>query len=122
MEINIIEQQVYIEPKLLNKNLKNNLFKILVETTERTSSYDNGYIVRILRILDVKNNFISKTTSNTIFTITYEAEVLKPREGLTIDGIVCLVFIHGILLDVMGEIKILIPKSTMSDWVFMSDY
>ena len=53
---------------------------------------------------------IEKLNSNT--------EVLKPVEGKKLEGEVCMIYPAGILLNIQNTLKILIPTTTLKNYIF----
>ena len=77
-----------------------------------------GYIIKIIRIVDIGDNTIGTANSLVIFNVTYEAEILKPEIGQILTGTVCMIFQHGIFVNIQDKMKILIPATAMSSFSF----
>jgi DNA-directed RNA polymerase subunit E'/Rpb7 len=113
----IIEQQVYLEPKYLNYNLETHLLEKLRASIIGICDSENGYILSVNKIIKVKDNKISQTSS-CIFTVKYSAGTLKPEIGKILIGKICMLFGNGIFIDVNGKMKVLIPSSTFDNFTF----
>ena len=113
----VLEKKISIESEFLFKNLKEHLFDKLKKMYENECTKDNGYFLKINRILKIKDNFISSNCEN-IFNIEFEAETLKPEIGKNIKGKVCMIFSGGIFINVENIMKVLIPESNLKDYKF----
>jgi DNA-directed RNA polymerase subunit E'/Rpb7 len=116
-EIVVLEKKISIESEFLYKNLKDHLFNKLKKIYENECTKDNGYFLKINKILKIKDNFISSNCEN-IFNVEFEAETLKPEIGKKIQGIVCMIFSGGIFINVENMMKILIPESNLKEYKF----
>ena len=108
-----INQKVSIESKYLNSNTENHILDKLKKIMEGKCTLDNGYIISVKSIIDLGSNTIGSNTS-VIFNLTYEAEILRPDKGHILSGNVCMVFHHGIFVNVCGKMKVLIPATSMN--------
>ena len=113
----VLEKKISIESEFLFKNLKEHLFNKLKRMYENECTKDNGYFLKINKILRIKDNFISSNCEN-IFNVEFEAETLKPEIGKKINGTVCMIFSGGIFVNVENMMKILIPESNLKDYKF----
>jgi DNA-directed RNA polymerase subunit E'/Rpb7 len=73
------------------------------------------------KIIVLGDNIIGRANSFVIFDVTYEATILKPVKGNTMSGNVCMVFQHGIFVDISGKMKVLIPAASMIGYSYCSD-
>ena len=108
-----IKQKVSIEPKYLNSEINEHVLNKLKKNMEGKCTLDNGYIISVKSIIDLGSNTIGSNTS-VIFNLTYEAEILRPDKGHILSGNVCMVFHHGIFVNVCGKMKVLIPATSMN--------
>ena len=113
-----IKQKVSIESKFLDNNVTKHLFDKLQKTMTGKCTLEYGYILKINKIITVGENSITPANSSVVFDLIYEAEVLKPNVGDDLSGTVCMVFKHGIFVDIQGKIKVLIPVSSMESYTF----
>ena len=113
-----INQKVSIDSKYLDKNIEKHLLNKLKKIMEGKCTLDNGYIIDVKRIVNIGDNKIGRANSLVIFNLTYEAEILRPKKGDILYGTVCMIFHHGIFVDVNGKMKVLIPATSMPAYVY----
>jgi DNA-directed RNA polymerase subunit E'/Rpb7 len=109
-----IKQKVSIEAKYLDSDVKSHILDKLKKNMEGKCTLDNGYIIDVKRVVDLGENTIGCANSFVVFNVTYEADILRPEKGQKLSGTVCMVFHHGIFVDVSGKMKVLIPATSMS--------
>lgn len=81
-------------------------------------SQDHGYVISIgnFKIVDTE---ISRATTETIATVMFEADVLKPEVGTQLRvTIASCVLSHGIYAYCQGKLKVLVPQRTLKDYKF----
>ena len=113
-----IDQRISIESMYLDSNIKEHILNKVKKTMEGKCTFDNGYIINVNKLLKIGDNTIGCANSLVIFNITYEAEVLKPEKGQILHGKVCMVFQHGIFVDVYGKMKVLVPATSMDQYEY----
>ena len=113
-----IKQKVSIEAKFLNKNINDHLLNKLIKIMIGKCSNEHGYFLNVNRLISVGNNSIMYSNSLIIFDVVYEALTLKPEIGDVISGTVCMVFQHGIFVNVNNKLKVLIPATSLKSYVF----
>lgn len=113
-----INQKISIDPKFLDSEIKNHLFNKLQKTMIGKCSLEYGYILKINKIISIEDNLIAPANSLVIFNVIYEADILKPEVGQELVGTVCMIFKHGIFVDIYEKMKILIPSSSMESYIF----
>jgi len=116
--IDNIKQKVSIEAKYLDSDVKNHILDKLKKMMEGKCTLDNGYIINVRRIIDLGDNTIGCANSLVIFNVTYEVDIIRPEIGQKLSGAVCMVFNHGIFVDVSGKMKVLIPATSMLSHVY----
>ncbi len=121
-----IDQKVSIHSKYLDKNIKSHLLNKLKSTMIGTCTLEHGYIIEINKIIKLGDNLITSANSLVIFDIIYEAEILKPEIGQDLSGKVCMIFQHGIFVEIKNKMKVLIPATsiplyTFKDTIFVND-
>jgi DNA-directed RNA polymerase subunit E'/Rpb7 len=126
MNLITIERKISIQSNKLDKNITNHISeKILTELTD-TCDQKYGYIINIdPKKINIIDNIISNSEPHVFFTVRFKARVFKPKVNDEYEGKVCVIFQHGVLVDVMNKIKVLIPvskldKYTFSDGIFKS--
>lgn len=108
----IIERRIYLEPKHLDQNIMEHLMAKITEDTFGECSTKFGHIISVKRIVKILNN------EDTIFTVRFEAETLKPEVGTKFTGVVCMVYKDGIFVNIAEKQKMLIPAITLKGYVF----
>lgn len=119
--IQLITQEVSIESMYLDSDIKDHILDKLKKTMTGKCTLNDGYIIEVKRIVALGENRIGCANSLVIFEVTYEAEIIKPEKGQNMSGKVCMVFQHGIFVDVCGKMKVLVPAASMSTYTYSSD-
>lgn len=119
--ITTITQNVTIEAMYLDSDIENHILNKLKRKMEGTCTFEYGYIITVNKIIKIGNNKIGSANSMVVFDITYEANILKPEQGHILSGKVCMVFQHGIFVDIYGKMKVLIPASSMTNYIYQQD-
>jgi DNA-directed RNA polymerase subunit E'/Rpb7 len=118
----IIKNKVSIEAKYLDKKIEEHLLNKIRTTVVGKCYLEYGYILNVTKIIDIGSNTISSVNSFVVFDVTYEADVLKPEIGDVFSGSVCMIFQHGIFVNVKNKLKVLVPAKSMKTYVFEDDY
>ena len=113
-----IQKRLCINPNFLDNKLKYKMFNFVKEITKNECTKDNGYIIEIIKITKINNNYISGNNCEIIFEVDVEAEVLKPEINKTFKDKVCMIFNGGIFIDVKEKFKILVPLTALHNFVF----
>ena len=109
-----IKSRIYLPPKFLNSNIISHLMDTLEKNVVGTCNQDHGHIISVKKIVKIINS------EDTVFTLIFEAETLKPERGKEIKGKVCMIFQDGIFMR-KGNQKMLIPASHLKDYTFDSN-
>lgn len=115
----IIQKRICIEPEFLDSNIEQNIFNKLKKSTVNQCSKEFGYILDIVKLIEIKDNYISNASSEIVFEVMFEIETLKPEIDKIFTGDVCMIFVGGIFLNIKNKIKVLIPITTMKDYKFI---
>lgn len=116
-----ITQKISIESNYLDSDIQTHIFNKLKKNMEGMCTFKDGYIISVKRIISIDSNTIARANSVVIFDVTYERDVLKPVKGQMLSGKVCMVFQHGIFVDIYGKMKILVPAKSMSGYDYKAD-
>ena len=108
----IISRRIYLEPQFLDENIMSHLFSKIVQITAKECTKDHGHILSVNRLVKVVNN------EDTIFTVQFEAETLKPTVGDKLSGNVCMLYKDGIFVQVSEKQKMLIPSLSIKGYVY----
>ena len=114
----IMERRVCIGHGYLNKDIKDVILDKIRENTKDECSKEFGYILNINKIVKIVDNYISNVNCENVFIVLFEAEVLKPENGKTFSGVVCMIFNGGIFLNIKNKQKILIPLMSLTKYTF----
>ena len=114
-----IEKKVCIDSEFLSKDIKTYIFNKLKEITATECSKEHGYFLNIVKLVNIKDNYISSNCQN-IFIVVFDAEILKPEVGKIFEGVVCMIFGSGIFINIYNKLKVLIPISSISEYEYNS--
>jgi DNA-directed RNA polymerase subunit E'/Rpb7 len=56
-----------------------------------------------------------------LFEVSYDVKTLKPKKDQVLTGIVCMVFEQGVLVEIHGKMKVLIPPDRIGKYKFDED-
>ena len=116
MEIVKITKRVILHPKYLDANILVHLLEQIQNLLENNCDKDYGYILTINRVISIQNHFISQSTSDIIFNVKCEAQVIKPVKDMIIEGTVKIVLQEGLFVDVLNKFQVFVAD--MGDYVF----
>ena len=108
----IIQRRVYLEPKYLDENIMVHLLAKVSSITLGECTKEYGYIISVNKIVKILNN------EDTVFTLLFDADTLKPDAGTKLDGIVCMVYKDGIFINVVNKLKVLIPSIILKGYLY----
>jgi len=106
-----IEKKINLEYEFLDQNIETHLFNKIKKTFEGECIKEHGYILSVLRLIEIKDNIISNANSELLFTAVFEADVLKPEINSIFMGKVVMILPTGIFVETQNILKILIPKN-----------
>jgi DNA-directed RNA polymerase subunit E'/Rpb7 len=115
MDTTVIEKRICLESKFLNSNYEQHILDKANQDTKNECSQNYGFIIRIIRILDILDHEINRVNADNVFTVKFEAESLKPEPDKIFRGSVCMIYKDGIFINVLDKQKILIPAYTLAD-------
>ena len=115
MDTTVIEKRICLESKFLNSNYEQHILDKANQDTKNECSQNYGFIIRIIRILDILDHEINRVNADNVFTVKFEAESLKPEPDKIFRGSVCMIYKDGIFINVLDKQKILIPAYTLTD-------
>jgi DNA-directed RNA polymerase subunit E'/Rpb7 len=121
MDKAVLEKRILLDSKYLTKDIKQHICNKLVEVTKEECSKDYGYIIEIIKILEIKGHEIGRVNFDNIFTVIFEAYILNPVSGAEFEGVVCLIYKDGIFVNILDKQKMLIPKESIKDYKFDED-
>lgn len=121
MDKAVLEKRILLDSKYLTKDIKQHICNKLVEVTKEECSKDYGYIIEIIKILEIKGHEIGRVNFDNIFTVIFEAYILNPVSGAEFEGVVCLIYKDGVFVNILDKQKMLIPKESIKDYKFDED-
>lgn len=121
MDKAVLEKRILLDSKYLTKDIKQHICNKLVEVTKEECSKDYGYIIEIIKILEIKGHEIGRVNFDNIFTVIFEAYILNPVSGAEFEGVVCLIYKDGVFVNILDKQKMLIPKESIKDYEFDED-
>ena len=113
-----IESRITLPPENLDNIYMDEIFEKLCSITKNHCNNEYGFILKVNKIIAIKDNFISNVDCEIIFTVIYEAETLKPEIEKDFDGFVCMIFHGGIFVSVKNKFEVLIPISKLENFVY----
>ena len=116
-----ITQKVSIHSKYLDSNISHHLLKKIKENMEGKCYLDYGYIIKVKDIIEIGSNMIAPATLMAVYTVKYEADVIKPIKGLILSGEICMMFKQGIFVNILDKMKVLIPENNIEGYKFDDD-
>ena len=119
-EICVIEKKVCLKPEYLSKNYRKYLFDEIKNTFKNECSREIGYILDIIKIKSIKDNYISSNNCEIILIVELLVKVLKPDNNKIFRDKVCMIFSGGIFLDIKEKFKVLIPLNSLAEYNFDS--
>ena len=114
----IIERKITIDPEFLYSDLKVKLFDKVKTVYENECTQENGYILKVNKIVNIKDNYISNVNSNIIFILDIDVDVLKPDINSIYVDKVSMIFSGGLFINIKNKIKVLIPMSSLTNYKF----
>ncbi|KAJ1547079.1 DNA-directed RNA polymerase II subunit [Nowakowskiella sp. JEL0078] len=95
-----LSHTIQLLPQYFNRDLEQNLKRRLYDETEGSCSGRYGYIIAVVKIIDIGKGVLQSSSGIAEFTIKYEAVVFKPFRNQVVDGIVTTVNKLGFFADV----------------------
>jgi DNA-directed RNA polymerase subunit E'/Rpb7 len=114
-----INRRICLDPKFLDNQYIIHLTKKLEISTKDECSLEHGYILKVNSIVKILNDCVSPGTSDIVFSVVFNANVLKPKIGSQFIGRVCMIFPPGLLVSVQERLKVLIPVSNLNGYDFV---
>ena len=124
-----IHEKITIDYKYLDSEIKSHILYKLQTNKVGKWALEYGYILKVVRIIKLGDNYINHATSTVVFNVHYEIETLKPSKGDVLNGKVGMVFCHGLFVvihkmigDKMTELfQVLIPAKNLINLKFDSN-
>jgi DNA-directed RNA polymerase subunit E'/Rpb7 len=108
----IIKKRVYLDPRYLDEKIMDHLLQRIIELYVGECTKEYGHILSVKKIIEILHN------EDTIFTLLFEAETLKPDVGNVLEGTVCMLYKDGIFTQVSEKQKMLIPNLSIKGYTY----
>ena len=118
MTTRVLNKEISMSPENINKDYKKFMFQTLEDNKNLLHSIKNGYVTKILKIINYKN-IISPVSANIIFNVKFLVETIILEKGLTLLVNVKMIISHGILCN-FRNIKIWIPSEQTNGYKYKS--
>ena len=118
MNIVKLKKRILLESKYLSSDINKYICQNLIKITENECSKDYGYIIEIIKIIDIQEHEIGRVNFDNIFTVLFEAKILNPVPDTEFDAIVCLIYKDGIFVNIHNKQKMLIPRKNIEEYDF----
>ena len=119
--IMILKQRILISNDLLDMNLNKHILNKLKDISVNECSKDNGYVLKVNKLIKIVDNYISNVNSELIFIVEYDADTIKPAINDIFEDSVFLVLRNGIFFNIKNKFKVLIPPDALLDYMFDAD-
>ena len=118
METKIITRRICLNDRFLDHNIRDHMLCELTTMTKNECTKEYGYILSINTLDKILSHEIGRANGGNIFTLKFKADTLNPVVGKEVTGVVFHVFAIGIFINVMGKQKILVPVTSLKNYVF----
>ena len=115
MKKTIITKDIEVNPKYLDKNIKNHIKTLLQQ--EKQCFLTHGYIDEIIDVLNISSINISPITNYPVFRVQFTANTFLPEIDKIVVVQVKMIFQQGIFME-YGNIIIMIPQSELTNFTF----
>jgi DNA-directed RNA polymerase subunit E'/Rpb7 len=120
-ETQILKKSIVLDNAMLAPNIESSILEKLKQVVENDCSKDFGYILKVIKLVKILDNYISNVNSELIFIVQFEAETIKPEVGKVYTDTICMVLSGGIFLKIKGKFMVLIPPSVLQDYEFQAE-
>lgn len=90
----------------------------LSEKTKNECTNDNGYILSIEELESILSHEIGRANGDNVFNLQFRACIFNPIVGKEVIGEVFHMFSIGIFVNAMERQKILIPVTSLTNYVY----
>lgn len=118
METMIITRRICLDSRYLDQDIKSHMMCELSNMTKNECTNKYGYILSIDRLETILSHEIGRANGDNVFTLEFKALIFNPIVGKEVVGEVFHMFAIGIFVNVMEKQKILIPVTSLTNYVF----
>ena len=116
-----LTKKISLPPSTFDAKVSVYIWEKLNRMFSNTCTEKYGYITGITSKIRIIGNYLS-SSGNAIFNVEFGLYTFKPSKGDILEGVVCVVFEHGILLDIceknISNMKVLIPQNNLGDFTW----
>lgn len=113
-----ITKKICMEPKDLNENLEKNLIEKIKRDMIGKCDQKHGYVHGVEEKITILDNIVSTASPVVFFTVKIRVTTVRPVVGDVHEGKVCTVFLHGIFVEILNRVKVLIPSSKLTGFTY----
>ena len=114
-----VREKIFVEPAYLDANIPQYLYTKIKDRYVGKCNQNYGYVLSVEKKLKIYDNEISMANENTFFEVGFSIKSLKPGKKQRYSGKVCMVFQHGIFVEVQKYMKILVPLDRMKPYTYV---
>jgi len=118
METKTITRRICLNDRYLDQDIREHMLCELSTMTTNECTKEYGYILSIDALDEILSHEIGRANGGNVFTLKFKAITLNPVVGKEVTGEVFHVFAIGIFVNVMGKQKILVPVTSLTNYVF----
>lgn len=108
-----ITENIFVEARYLNSNLKKHLEKILRKKIENKCTKEHGYITKIGKILSFENQ-----RNTQIMKVTFTAQISKPESGEIYSGDIQLLLREALVINIENNQKVLVSAEEIKNFTY----
>jgi DNA-directed RNA polymerase subunit E'/Rpb7 len=112
------ETKIFLQAKFLNSQLEKHIYDKICQLYLNRCDQEYGYILQILNKIELLENVVSSGGNGCFFTVKFSIKSLKPEIGNCLTGKICMIFVHGIFVEVAGKMKVLVPFDKMNGYKY----
>lgn len=109
-----IRRIVNLKPEFIGSNITEHLKNQVEKDVSLECNNENGYIVQIIKIDRIIDNYIENSSSDIMVVIDITVSIFRPIPGMIVIGKVKAIYNDGILAEMYERQRVLIPSSTYS--------
>ena len=114
----VVKKKLSLPSDFLSKDYTKHLFSLAKEKFENECTQENGYIVKVNKLVKIVDNYISSVDCSIMFIVDLQVEVLRPQIGKIFEDYICMVFNGGLFVNISDKIKVLIPSNLLENYRF----
>lgn len=115
-----IQTNIQIDAKYFGDNIRNFVIEKVTQKYNGSCTFENGYILNIKNV-KLTSNWISTANTQTIFEVSFDAEILKPKAGDKLIGEVMAIYEYGIIIAAQKMITIFITPDDIKNFRYVDE-